>query len=101
MEGKKVTYGYELKYSAFGGTCTASVKGCETPEEAQFAVWEMAKHVGYTVPRWWQCWRWAEQREPQQHDWMQITEGPLEEGGQCRRCGVYATSGARSYCDDR
>ncbi len=94
-----VTYGYSVRYRAFGGTMTVSAEGCESRRQARYQAWQFAKQMGYTVPKWWQFWRWAEEREPRQHEWGEVINGPLEEGGQCVRCGTYATSGAETYCD--
>lgn len=43
---------------------TVSVGGFDTLVGAQTAAWEAAYHCGYTLPRWWQFWRWSEQRPP-------------------------------------
>jgi hypothetical protein len=38
-------------------------------ETAQLAVFELARHDGWTYPRWWQYWRWFDTRPlPTRHD---------------------------------
>ncbi len=54
------TYGYEVQWC---GT-KVSVDGYESRSEAQNAAWKLAKELGYTLPRWYEFWRWFEKKEP-------------------------------------
>lgn len=54
------TYGQEIIWNSLVGVHSVKVEGCETPEEARSTALRMAKKGGWTPPRWWQWWRWAD-----------------------------------------
>jgi len=41
-----------------------SIRGCKTQGDAIQKIWDWAFEDGYTVPQWWQFWRWNDQRPP-------------------------------------
>lgn len=55
------TYNYQIIATDSSGRKTDwRVSGFETPEKAQLACIKFARDTGWSFPKWWQFWRWAD-----------------------------------------
>lgn len=58
-----MTFGQQIIWTRRDGTRKVySVTGRDSWENAQLAVFELARQDGWTYPRWWQYWRWFDTR---------------------------------------
>ncbi len=46
------------------GRDTYSVSGFESRQGALEVLWRGLNSTGYTLPKWWEFWRWSEQLPP-------------------------------------
>jgi hypothetical protein len=62
------TYGYSIEWTTWNGRQRVTVTECSTPQEAYRETLDLAIRSGWTPPRWWQFWRWSDQRvvEPEE-----------------------------------
>jgi hypothetical protein len=55
-------YGYELRWNNFNGSQAVTVNGHETRNKALADCIGWAYVFGWREPRWWQWWRWSDER---------------------------------------
>ncbi len=58
------SYGCSFSWHRNGGVETYSVSGCASRREAESAILRYLEEAGYRPPRWWEYWRWDEQKPP-------------------------------------